>query len=295
MRPDTEELELERSLITDIAIEKLGVLEASARPGEEYFYHSIEHTVGVRRRARIIGEAFELSPRELLLVDIAAAFHDVVQHWTFTNTELTGPVMRKRSAGRNEVASAQCAVEAMHVAPTPVIYSAEEVGLVASAIMATIPEWCDKYQSVRQPFLNRGSHAIVRAVAYADLGEAAMEPEAFAKSGLAIFAEDNLDVMRYLATVRSANDLHEQRRTNMRERLLDWLATQPQFALGRQTIMNEEDLRGLGDVRWLLKRQVLNRFDDSVALAKEMVRTATTLEFVPLMRLLNPNAFPDDG
>jgi hypothetical protein len=143
-----------------------------------------------------------MTDRQLLLTVIAAAFHDSVQRWMAVEGE-GGVVTRKRLTGRDEVASAAEAVEAM--AGLNVRFSPDECGIVASAIIGTIPGWDGEFSTVCQPFLIE--HPVIRAVALADLGSAGMDPIMYRRDGPALFAEENLDLMEAIMSARRAGDV----------------------------------------------------------------------------------------
>ena len=275
------------------AIERaLGLIKArfeSGRVPDHMNYHNSAHTRGVIDRARAIGAAIGMDDRQLLLTVIAAAYHDSVQTWHSVEKE-GGVVMRQRNPGRDEVASGHEAVQSMaDLGPrfTPV-----ENGIVASAIIGTIPGWDGDASTVCQPFLI--DHPVVTTVALADLGAAGMDPDMYLRDGPALFAEENLDVMQALARARRAADIPAARRRFYRSRYLSWLQIQPSFALGRQKRLLEGELNGLDDQ---VRGRVLGlfcRFEETVASAEDAAATAETLEFVPLMRQLDPGAFPDE-
>ena len=252
-------------------------------------YHNSAHTKGVVRRARAIGVAMGMPPRHLLLTDIAAAYHDVVQRWVPVEMQ-GGVVMRRRLAGRDEVASAHEAVEAM--ADLGVDFTSEEMGIVASAIVATIPGWDGEAGTVSQPFLV--SHPVVSAVAMADLGAAGMDAEGFGRDGPALFAEENLDLIIAVMRADRRGDIPPAAQKRYRSRYIEWLDIQPAFANGRRARMETGELNGFAtDVRKRLFT-LFSRFDDSVAIAEEAVTRARALDFVTLMRQLDARAFPEE-
>lgn len=255
------------------------------KPPKRLFYHVRAHTNGVRDRAAAIGARMGLSERELLLADIAASFHDTVQDWMTVSKD--GKILRQRYAGQNEVASAKEAVDYMGMLGTP--FSPKEKGLVAAAILATIPDWSVEHGTVVQPFLTPESHKVVRAVALADLGEAGMDPVAFAKGGATIFAEDNIDVVHGLSEARTPSSLTEETRDAYRSRFLGWLGTQPGFARGRKALL-ESELEGLGDSAPSVA-ELFGSFDQSIAAAEAALEEAKAMDFVTLMRKVLPDAF----
>lgn len=258
-------------------------------------YHNTFHTSGVRQRAVAIARAIGLSDRHVVLTDIAAAFHDTVQVSHPVKTS-NGVVIRQRHAGQNEVASAQEAVDAMSGPFAPFTFMCEEYGIVASAIVATIPGWSVEYETVIQPFLTHCSHPVARAVALADLGAAGMDTACFVRDWKTLFAEEQLDIMSALMNAKRSSDISEPVQYSYRSRYVAWLGSQVSFARGRQELMSSE-LLGL-DIGVRSRSQVRAMFDhfgESVAAARAAHALATKMDFVPLMRQILPGAFPGEG
>jgi hypothetical protein len=277
---------------TEIVAKAMGLIlqrHESGRVPDHMHYHNSEHTVAVIERARAIGEALGMTDRQLLLTVIAAAFHDSVQRWIAVDGE-GGVVTRKRLTGRDEVASAAEAVEAMSA--LNVRFSPDECGVVASAIIGTIPGWDGEFSTVCQPFLIE--HPVIRAVALADLGSAGMDPLMYRRDGPALFAEENLDLMEAITSAQRASDIPENQQRFYRARYLAWLNVQPGFARGREARLNNGELEGLEPSALARVRALFCRFDETVAAAEAAVAAAQELEFVPLMRQLDPDAFPDE-
>jgi hypothetical protein len=280
---DAAEVAVER------ALELIRARHESGRVPDHMYYHNSAHTAAVVRRAEAIARAMDMPERHVLLTVIAAAYHDVVQRWAAAEMG-DGIVLRRRLAGRDEVASAHEAVEAM--AELGIDFSSEEMGIVASAIVATIPAWDGPSRTVAQPFLVH--HPVVTAVAIADLGAAGMEPDTFALDGPALFAEENLDLMAAVMAAGRAADIEESQQERFRSRYVEWLALQPDFARGRRQRMEEHELQGLESGVRDRVLALFSRFDESVALAEDAAARARELDFTSLMRQLDPRAFPGD-
>lgn len=261
----------------------------SGRVPDHMYYHNCAHTAGVVARAQVIGEVMGLSEREHLLALVAAAYHDVVQRWDAVERP-GGIVFRQRQVGRDEVASAHEAVEAM--ATLGIAFRPEEYGIVASAIVSTIPSWDPEIGTVAQPFLV--AHPVVSAVGMADLGAAAMSPETFGRDGPALFAEENIDLMKAVMAAPRADDVSGADQSLYRERYLDWLDAQPAFARGRQQRLLGEEIAGFDAPMRARLTALFNRFDDSAALARQSADHARTLAFAPLMRQLDARIFPEN-
>jgi hypothetical protein len=253
-------------------------------------YHNSDHTMGVIERARAIGQALGMSERQLLLTVIAAAFHDTVQRWVALEGE-GGVVTRKRLTGRDEVASAAEAAEAM--ASLEVRFAPDEYGIVSSAIVGTIPGWDSEAATVCQPFLIE--HPVIRAVALADLGSAGMDPVMYGRDGPALFAEENLDLMEAVMAAERVSDIPQSSQEFYRARYLAWLKVQPGFARGREQRLENGELDGLEPAALARVRALFCRFDESVAVAEAAISAAKTLGFAALMRQLDSRAFPAEA
>jgi len=261
----------------------------SGRVPDHMHYHNSAHTAGVIARARTLGTAMGMSDRHLLLTVIAAAFHDVVQRWVPVEKE-DGAVRRQRLIGRDEVASAHEAVEAM--ADLGVPFTAEEQGIVASAILATIPGWDMAAQTVSQPFLVQ--HPVVATLALADVGAAGMDPDIYRSDGPALFAEENIDLMTAVMSVHTADEIAPEDRARYRARYIDWLKIQPGFARGRKQLLENGELDGFEPAVRARIMEHFSRFEESIAVAEAAVVQAEQLDFVALMRQLDERAFPDE-
>lgn len=286
------DLELKRAerQIIETALALIRERHESGRVPSHMHYHNSDHTIGVIDRARLIGQALGMSERQLLLTVIAAAFHDTVQRWVALEGE-GGVVTRKRLTGRDEVASAAEAGEAM--ARLEIRFSPDEYGIVASAIVGTIPGWDVESGTVCQPFLIE--HPVIRAVALADLGSAGMDPVMYRRDGPALFAEENLDLMEAVMAAQRVSDIPESSQQFYRARYLAWLKVQPGFARGRETRLDNGELDALEPSIEARVRALFCRFGESVAAAEAAIDAAHTLDFVPLMRQLDARAFPGEA
>lgn len=255
-------------------------------------YHNTVHTRGVIDKSLAIGAALGMTERELLLTTIAAAFHDTVQEWRAVAKD-GGVVSRVRRAGANEVASAKEAIDCIHELGAP--FTPEEMGVVASAILATIPGWGVAYNTVVQPFLTPDSHKVTRAVALADLGSSGMDPDMFLTDGPTLFAEENLDVMEALEQAQTASDIPADKQEAYRARYTGWLKIQPPFARGRQRYFAEVESAHLDTESKTRLDALFSRYDESIAAAEQAVERAEAADFVTLIRQLDPRAFPNDG
>ena len=286
--PDLKLHEAERDIV-QMAIATIRERHETGVVPDHMHYHNSAHTIGVIDRARAIGKALGMTDRQLLLTAIAAAWHDSVQRWMEIEGE-GGVVTRKRFTGRDEVASAAEAVEAM--SEVDLRFSPEECGIVCSAIVGTIPGWDGEQATVSQPFLIE--HPVVRAVALADLGSAGMDPDMYRRDGPALFAEENLDLVEAIMAADTAAEISPAMQGVYRARYIAWLKVQPGFARGRRARLQVE-LADLDDAKRGRVMALFSRFDESVAAADEAVVQAESLDFVSLMRQLDLGAFPDDA
>jgi hypothetical protein len=284
--PEHELRKAERQVI-DQAVALIRQRHESGRIPDHMHYHNSEHTIGVVERAQAIGQALGMSDRQLLLTVIAAAYHDTVQRWVAMEGE-GGVVTRKRLTGRDEVASAAEAAEAM--AGLEIRFTPDEYGIVSSAIVGTIPGWDNEASTVCQPFLIE--HPVIRAVALADLGSAGMDPVMYGRDGPALFAEENLDLMEVVMAAERVGEIPEASQQFYRARYLAWLKVQPGFARGRENRLDNGELDGLDPSAEARVRALFCRFEESVAVAEAAITAAQTLDFAPLMRQLDPRAFP---
>lgn len=255
-------------------------------------YHNTVHTQGVIDKSLAIGEALGMTERELLLTNIAAAFHDTVQEWVAVPKD-NGAVNRVRHAGANEIASAKEAMDCIAALGAP--FTPEEKGVIGAAILATIPGWGVPYSTVIQPFLKPDSHKVVRAVALADLGSSGMDPETFLTDGPTLFAEENLDVMEAVEAANTAGDIPADKQEAYRARYIGWLKIQPGFARGRQRYFAEVESATVDEESKGRLQALFSRYDESIAAAEAALARAEAADFVTLIRQLNPRAFPGEN
>lgn len=251
------------------------------------FYHDTGHTNKVWSRAAKIGAAIGLSQREMLLVGIAARFHDTQQAWTL-ETWADGRILRKRKPGESEAASAREAASFMSGSDGD--FTPEEIEVVKSAIMATVPGWSFEHRTAIQPLLSPTTHPVARAVALADLGAAGMDTEDFVQGGCLMFAENEVDIVQTLRDAKHLHDIDPRTQRTYQDRLIGWFDMQPDFARGRQRAL-EEELQGLTQARKKYVKQLFGRFNASIRAAEQVASTSRELAFATLMWNIYPNAF----
>ncbi len=255
------------------------------------FHHACNHTKDVLSRAALIAAALGLSPHHVLLMQIGAAFHDVVQEWDPVEKG-SGVIVRRRRTVLNEEKSVAEARSFMKT--LPMNFHEWERKEVDASILATVAEWNEAHQTVVQPNLTVKSHRLVLAVALADLGAAGMDPVSFIRDGWTLFAEDQIDIAMTLSAARRSEDIDEVVQEKYRERFLAWLSTQAAFARGRKELFFHE-VQGLDVAATQRMRMLFSHFDESIAAADEECDRFETMDFVSLARHLVPDAFPDEG
>lgn len=252
-------------------------------------FHDQEHTKGVVRRAGVIARAMGLPAREVLLAQVASAFHDVVQEWKEDKRD-TGAVMRSRLAGDNERKSAEKALNWMKN-ESGEVFTEAEYARVWSAIMATVPDWDPTYATVKQVDIVPGVHPITRALALSDLGAAGMEPAISHHEGLALFTEENLDIVRALrASEGKLETIPEADQERYKNRYATYLTNQVAFIRGRQARL-EVELEGLPEPALTQVRALFSHFDTSIQQAEAEAAAAPSLTFDEIARRLTPEAF----
>jgi len=114
----------------------------------------------------------------------------------------------------------------------------------------------------------------------------------YGRDGPALFAEENLDLMEVVMAAERVGEIPEASQQFYRARYLAWLKVQPGFARGRENRLDNGELDGLDPSAEARVRALFCRFEESVAVAEAAITAAQTLDFAPLMRQLDPRAFP---
>ena len=211
-------------------------------------FHNGNHSASVAARTRKILEAIRRGAPDLVderaveIGQLTAAFHDIVQKWEpspVKDGEFT-KVLRKRLATAveintegspesyigNEAASAEEMVHFMdtynekrRASGLKEIFTEDDKQIARRAIDATIPLFIPAKMTVVQPRLVRDSKTIIRAIALADLGEAGMDSESYARAGDALFREENLDILD--GSIQQVTEKALRRESMSFEELLD--------------------------------------------------------------------------
>ena len=246
-------------------------------------YHSLDHTILVMNRAVAFLDIVRsvqpdlVSDRDYDLVLIAGAFHDIIQDYDVVDGK------RVRKAPHNEYVRAQRAAEAMRSAKTldglPA-YSKGEIRLVVASIHDTVPAWDVENTTVYQPSLNSGSTLISRAIAYADIGTAALEgPEGIIRDADNLFFEDNIMLVEQIAK----GNISDTEKLTVKGQILGWTYLQQDFIAGRKQRLNYE-LFGLpDDVQSVLREQYFIHFDESITAMEMLFEERSMMEFEELI------------
>lgn len=250
-------------------------------------YHNREHTDGVLRRARSIAQAIGLNKHDQWLVEIAAAFHDVVQEWEAADRD--GIMVRVRKVGSNESKSAEEAVAWMREQKSK-YFKEEDYEIVREAIMATVPTYDAERRTVTQDALKSATHPVVRAVALADIGSAGMEPDIFSAEGNSLFLEDHIGLVTAISAAKTVADIPEGDQQKYLERYRKWIASQVAFLEGRKALLDSE-LGDLSEGAQEHVRALFSHFDESRAFAQRHREFAESCTFEEMIGRLMPMAF----
>lgn len=261
--------------------EALKIVETSFEKAEferdNMDFHQSAHTRNVAERARLILSTIHLanpesvSGRDVLLGELAGAFHDTVQLYkedavpdgVFTK------LIRKRFTSFNERASGDLAIAfaaKINEKNDRKIFSTADENKLLEAVDATVPGYDREKETVIQPNLKASSSLVARAVALADLGSAGMAgAENFLKDGNALFREENLDIADAL---KNPGDINDDKKKYFRKRMLDWSKSQIKFAEGRKSLLDTE-LVGIPNEAREKVKTLFNKFDDSIEGARK--------------------------
>ncbi|HVM73499.1 MAG TPA: HD domain-containing protein [Candidatus Paceibacterota bacterium] len=242
-------------------------------------YHNWEHTSSVVLRALAIGDAMGLGPRDKLLLQIAASFHDSVQDWRPDQKKGLG--YRQRQSGANESASAEEAIVWMKEQKQngQNIFTEDEYNLVREAIVMTVPRWDEARHTMLCPALTAGTSPIVRALALADLGSAAMESVRFEQEGDQVFLEDYLEIANAIRSfINNTGGIDDATKMRYVDAYKKWLDDQVLFAKGRRDFF-EQEIDGLDESAKSNLRKLFSHFDTSIKVAQEKADAAKSWNF----------------
>ena len=269
------------------------IKETKAR---QLYYHTLDHTLAVKRRANIIFRSIEPvlpasqfpveSDRLLKLIDICAMAHDLVQQFDDTSETQTS---RKRTPGVSEIASVDKLIQyiqqlnqtiASHNLDASVGFSDRDIAIIKDGILATICQgdplagkanYSFSPYSIYQPYLYNDKPSIVGTIiALADLGTLGMEGvEQFVHEGVLVFLEDNLDLKNLIVHC----DCPTSAQNAIKARLLNMARFMVSLAQERQARFELEISSFTPQARQILRSQVFIYFNDDIDKIKTIVPT----------------------
>ncbi len=249
-------------------------------------YHSIDHTQMIMRRATKFLEIVRdvepelVTERDFDLVLIAGAYHDIYQDYDVIDGR------RVRKAPYNEEESAHRAAAEMAIATgwdgSPA-YSDDEIASVMTAIHHTVPAWDVENRTVYQPELNAESSILSRAIAYADIGTAAIDgPDQAIRDADRLFLEDNVDLVEKIASGTAS----EEDKAVIKAKLVGWTQIQEGFITGRRNRLDLE-LEGLSDeLKIALKDRLFVHYEESIIALQTLLEERKEMEFEELIMSL---------
>jgi hypothetical protein len=268
-------------------------------------YHNRQHTRDVVKNAREILQAIrdggmDVSDRDMILVEIAAASHDLIQQYRAVETPATlksqkdGETIERTRAARvrskltkeestNETDSANLMIKWVRemevedgVHPFTYLTEAEGEDIKAS-VEATVPGFDPRRNTVIQPNLTKESSPMTHAIAMADLSSAGRDPVRYLTEGDEVFVEDTLD-MRGL----DPSALSQDEKDWYRSRIVAATKSKANFALGRKVIF-ERDIGGLSTAAKKNLRKMF-RFETTVRESMKLARKREKMDFDELYK-----------
>jgi hypothetical protein len=194
-----QEVELSFEDIAGRVIEELLTHTEDEAERQMRYYHNRKHSEEVMRRASAIYHALQEeesgvgSDREILILQLAAAGHDVLQR--FENQE--EGQSRRRVKDLSEDDSVACIHSALRkLDPDGRLVSESDLQLIAEAISCTKADFSPE-KGIFQPALGTDSSLVARSLALADLGGLGMSgPEQFYEESARVFLEENPDIFK---------------------------------------------------------------------------------------------------
>ncbi len=279
-----------RALLPDIKEEVTKMLDRLARE-KKLDFHDVEHTQKVVDRYRSVVTKFKEyglevgTEREIILGEIGAMFHDVVQDFDVEEKqeEFNGVMFvkkrRKRLAGVNELSSAYSAIAFLNEKYYGLLSDQDEKFLIKQ-ISTTVPKFIEG-EGVTQINLKPDSSLVDRALAMADLGTSGMEPEKFVSDSDKLFREDNLDVAYAVDYMNEGGYLDSTRQEYFRSRMLSWCQVQVFFPKERKMKL-EKELDFLGNKKDQFILEVFPGFQKAEELMQKAVENRQEMTFVKL-------------
>lgn len=263
--------------------------ESNPNPQENLDYHNSRHTISVINDAAKIIEAVRntdpsiLTDKDVALIIIAAAGHDLVQNWREETIESSTrfPIKKRiRFTGTNEEESADETIRMMKGFDK--VFGEEAYDTVREAILATIPAFKDG--GVYQPNLNENSSIVTKVLALADLADAGIRPpEEFARQSFALFREENPDIKE---VIKQPESLPDKKKQEIIKRVKDWIDFQVRFINSRQErFLRKEVMLLPKNVREAVKA-LFSHFDENLQYFQELLEKAENLDFDSLLLLI---------
>lgn len=305
----------ERARATQRIVEELGrkihaSFDAPENPLEKRDYHSTQHSSRVRMAARQImeivlksrGASAQERERLLDVTDVASYAHDAFQNESIEESvDAFGITVRKRrpragdQPGDSEYDSARLANELMDAENSKAgreIFSQEDKGKAAEAILGTIPTWTDR--GLEQQHLPPTASPVAHSVAIADLYNQYM----FNGNPVApnLFRELNVDILKRLHTDKVITDGNYQK--SIKARMNDWIIMQRQFVTDMQEMLQSRlEALSPGESGRAVRDQVagLMRFDMAEKAMNEFSKKhrAFSASFESLLDLWGYHENPD--
>lgn len=276
-------------------------------------FHNVGHTKGVIRRVETILKAIQnadpqtVSDEEVKFGRLVAAYHDTVQKWDPVEMEekegeFKGfkKLIRKRRIKDNEVESANelthFMIEEVNRKQGKSVFTKNEGFVALEAIKATVPGWDPENKTVSQPNLESRKEASVSdkeikismveiALALSDLGVAGMDgPEKFTNEGIALFREENLDVLAAI-TSKGVDGIKAKDQKYFKTRMVGWLKSQAGFAKGRQTRLDKE-LELIPEAARQAVKSLFDKFEDSIQVSGEVAAECEKMTFGELVKYM---------
>jgi len=245
-------------------------------------FHNIAHTENVSRRFYTIinflkENGVSVSERDIQLGKIGTRFHDVFK-------------TIKSVSGSDESMSAKMTLEQMEEEnkKTPNTFTPDDEQKINNQIMITIPGFDGK--TVVYPSINEKSTPIEIALILADLGGAGMDGALqFKKEGDAVFREENLDIKEYINSgmkkvIKNNEELQKDSENidSYKTRMFNWSKNQITFAEGRKEAFEKEISGFPKEVQEKLKKDVFNKFEESISYIMAIVKNRENMTFQQL-------------
>ena len=282
---------------------------------KQLFYHTLDHSLAVKRRANTIFEAIEpVLPQSQLtigldrlksLINMTAMAHDMVQQ--FSNSfEASQP--RERIPGISEAATVDKLIEYIQQlnqglsslgVDKSILFNDQDIAIIKDGILATV---CDRdpqagkanysfsNYSIYQPYLYNSQPKISIVgdiIALADLGTLGMEGvQPFLREGILVFVEDNLDLKDFILNCnRLSYDLGDRlTQAKIRSRLLNMSRFIVSLAQERYARFELEIAGFPPEARQILRSQVFIHFNQkNITQIQKSVPTSEKSSFAELI------------